>query len=167
MRGEFPTEILELIFMHLQDWKFLEWTLVSPSFNQIISTRFLKPLKLSWSDDSSKENFEASTRTFDGIMFKNIFGVSPITKHFMKENVHLHKILDSTPASSLLLNCMSFYLWSRKDWKISASRRQIAIRNLPSYNFASLTWALKKYRNFWVSCANHRKKIFLYKILFK
>lgn len=82
MAEEFPNEIWELIFMHL---------LHAPRFNLIISKRFLKSLKFAWNDDSGKKNFEASTRSFDGVVFKNINGVSPIMERFMKKNVHLHK----------------------------------------------------------------------------
>lgn len=72
----------------------LEWTLVSPRFNQIISRRFLKQLTFIWTDDSAEENFESSIRSFDKIKFQNVTGVSKVMDLFMKKNVQLHKNID-------------------------------------------------------------------------
>lgn len=93
MFGELPTEILELVLMHHQG-ALLEWTLVSPRFNEIISRRFLKQLKIIWTDDSAEEIYESSIRSFDKIKFQNVTGVSPVMDRFMKKNVHLHKNID-------------------------------------------------------------------------
>lgn len=72
----------------------LEWTLISPRFNEIISRRFLKQLKIIWTSDSIEEIFKSSIRSFDKIKFQNVTGVSPAMDRFMKKNVHLHKNIE-------------------------------------------------------------------------
>lgn len=88
--GSFPDEVFEYIFSHLPGKSLLELTLVSPRFDEIISTsrRLMKNLKFIWTGE------ETCTRNISAVLLFGLDEMTSATKCFINEHRYNLKTID-------------------------------------------------------------------------